>query len=89
MTVTEIFEKYLGFVWEMFMYDMDVLSQPWMYHWLLIPAVAYVVFMLLKWAVILAPLTLVWVKLWSPFMGKKGVLGTLIRTIKIRVKKKK
>lgn len=58
MSINEILEKFLGLVWRMFEYDMEVLSQPWMYYWLCIPAIAYVVFFAIKWMLILSPLTL-------------------------------
>ncbi|MEM9340658.1 MAG: hypothetical protein AAGA66_18135, partial [Bacteroidota bacterium] len=50
------FEKYLELLWNQFEYDMDVLSQPWMYYWLLIPAIAYLIFFFTKWVVLTTPL---------------------------------
>ena len=51
-------EKYLELLWRQFTYDVEVLSQPWMYYWLLIPAIAYVVFFFTKWVVLTTPLWL-------------------------------
>ena len=44
----------------LWLYDIEVMSQGWMYWWVLVPALFYLVFMLLKWAVIFIP---VWVPL--------------------------
>ncbi len=41
-----------------YQFDMDVMSQPWMYWALLIPITFYVVFFLIKWSVITAPVWL-------------------------------
>ncbi len=41
-------------------YDVAVMSQPWMYYWLLVPIMAYVAFFFVKWAVLMAPV-------WLPF----------------------
>jgi hypothetical protein len=48
-------EKYLELLWNMFEYDINQLSQPWMYYWLLVPAVGYLVFFFVKWAVLTTP----------------------------------
>ncbi len=60
MTFTEFHQKYLGFVWSAFQYDIEVFSQPWIYYWLLIPATFYFVFFIIKWVAITAPI-------WIPF----------------------
>jgi hypothetical protein len=41
---------------QQYLFDVEVLSQPWMYYWLLIPAEAYVIFMFIKWAVLTMPI---------------------------------
>ncbi len=41
--------------WE---YDIEVMSQPWMYWWLLVPILCYVAFFFAKWSVLTAPLWL-------------------------------
>lgn len=39
-------------------WDIEQMSQPWMYYWLLIPISVFIVFFLVKWAVLTAPLWL-------------------------------
>jgi hypothetical protein len=41
---------------QQYLFDVQVLSQPWMYYWLLIPALFYVNFMFIKWAVLTMPI---------------------------------
>tara|TARA_A100000164_G_C21883887_1_gene761688 strand:- start:435 stop:758 length:324 start_codon:yes stop_codon:yes gene_type:complete len=53
MSIRELFENYIGFLWETFMYDMEVFSKGWLYYWLLIPAFCYLIFFLCKWALLL------------------------------------
>lgn len=55
MTLNELFEKYLKFMWETFMYDADVFSKGWIYYWLLIPAFFYLMFFCIKWTLLLLP----------------------------------
>lgn len=55
MTLTTIFENYLGFLWSTFSFDMEMLSKPWMYYLLLIPAFAYIMFFMFKWTILLIP----------------------------------
>jgi len=43
---------------QMFLYDLEVMSNKWMYIPLLIPILFYVCFFLLKWGILLAPLWL-------------------------------
>lgn len=57
----EIFNEYLSMLLQLFKYDVEALSQPWMYYWLLVPAIAYTVFFFAKWAVLTAPI-------WLPLM---------------------
>lgn len=45
---------------QQYLFDVQVLSQPWMYYWLLIPAMVYVGFMGVKWAVLTMP---IWIPL--------------------------
>ena len=42
----------------LWLYDIEVMSQPWMYQWLLVPAFFYIVFMVLKWWVLTMPVWL-------------------------------
>ena len=43
---------------DMYLRDIEIMSQPWMYWWLLIPITFYVVFFLIKWAILTAPIWL-------------------------------
>jgi len=67
-----ILNKYLDLLWNFFMYDIETFSQPWMYWWLLIPASCYLVFFIIKWAVLTAPF-------WIPI---NMVLGGIRKVIK-------
>jgi hypothetical protein len=51
-------DKYLEFLWNCFQYDIEVFSQAWLYYWALVPAVGYLVFFVLKWAVLTVPVWL-------------------------------
>lgn len=55
MTPKEFLENYLQMLWDLFSYDIEVMSQTWMYGWLLIPATAYFIFMCFKWAFLMFP----------------------------------
>lgn len=56
MSLLELFNAYLGFLWETFNYDLEVFSQGWIYYLLLIPAMGYFMFFILKWTILLIPL---------------------------------
>ncbi len=60
MIYQDIINEYLSFLWKMFQYDMNVFSQGWLYYWLLIPAMCYFSFFMIKWAVLTCPI-------WMPF----------------------
>ena len=60
--MNETIEKYIDYLWQMFAYDMEVMSQPWMYYWLLIPIIGYLTFFFCKWIVLTTP---IWI---APFM---------------------
>ena len=57
MTMIEVLNKYVNFLWERFMSDMDILSSPWMYIPFLIPFFFYMIFFVIKWYIILFPIT--------------------------------
>lgn len=42
----------------LWLFDIYVFSQPWLYYWLLVPACFYLVFFVLKWWVITLPIWL-------------------------------
>ncbi len=54
-----IIEKYLTILLNMFEYDMEVMSKPWMIY-TIIPIVGYAIFFFFKWAVLTTPI-------WMPF----------------------
>jgi hypothetical protein len=54
--MNQIFDMLL----QQYLFDIHVLSQPWMYWYLLIPALAYISFMGIKWAILTLPF-------WLPF----------------------
>ncbi len=51
-------KKIIDTLTDQWLYDVEVLSQPWMYWCLLIPVIYYVIFMFIKWAVLTCPLWL-------------------------------
>jgi hypothetical protein len=54
MTSQEVFDAYLSFLWEQFQYDWGWLSSPWL---LIIGHILYLMFFMIKWSVLLAPVT--------------------------------
>jgi hypothetical protein len=56
----EILQKYLELLWSCFEYDIHIFSQTWIYAWILIPAMCYTAFFMVKWVVLTAPI-------WLPF----------------------
>jgi hypothetical protein len=69
--MTNAIDKYLSLLWEIFQYDINILSRPWMYYWVLIPAIGYLVFFFIKWAVITTPLWLPVALALSSFKGRR------------------
>ena len=70
-------------LFDMWMYDMNTLSNPWMYIPLCVPAFLYAVFMSVKWSVITTPL-------WMPFacVFQTG-LSKFVKTIQECIDKNK
>lgn len=52
--------RYIEFCTNAFKYDMDVFSQGWIYYWMLVPAICYFIFFIMKWIIITLPF-------WLPF----------------------
>lgn len=77
--MNEILEKIAIKLYDLWIYDLEVLAQPWLYWWLGVPAIFYMSFMIIKWALITIPI-------WLPI---KLIVGD-IKLINIRstVKKK-
>jgi hypothetical protein len=51
-------EQYVSLLWSMFQRDLTIFSHPWMYYWLLVPALCYLVFFFVKWTVLTTPIWL-------------------------------
>lgn len=54
--MNETIAQYLEFLWTQFQYDWSVFTNPWVLY-PIVPAVVYLLFFLLKWWVLLAPIT--------------------------------
>ncbi len=54
----QILVTYFGILLAQFQWDMEVMSQPWMYWCALVPITFYMVFFMMKWAVLTAPVWL-------------------------------
>ncbi len=68
----EILQQYIALLWQMFQYDIQVFSQPWMYYALLLPAFFYFIFFMLKWTVLTTPFWLPLSLIAGAFNVKKG-----------------
>jgi len=78
MTYQEVISEYLTFLWRMFQYDMDVFSKGWLYYWILIPAIFYFAFYMIKWVVLTCPI-------WMPF----SIIVSIFKNSKSEKKDKK
>ncbi len=58
-------ERYLNLLVDQLQRDIDVFSQPWLYYCLLVPATLYFAFFLVKWWVLLVPITLPMTWYWA------------------------
>ena len=52
----ETVQAYLTFLWTQFQYDWSVFSNPWMLY-TVVPDLFYLLFFVVKWFVLLAPVT--------------------------------
>jgi len=59
-------------LWGAFQYDIDVFSQGWLYYCLLVPAIGYFIFFVLKWVVLTAP---IWIPIRMIFGGIKSLFS--------------
>lgn len=50
-------QEYLNFLWNQMQYDWSVFSNPWVLY-TIIPALLYLLFFIVKWYVLLAPITI-------------------------------
>ena len=53
----EALNEYVTFLWTQFQYDWSIFSNPWILY-TVFPALAYLLFFILKWFVLLAPVTI-------------------------------
>lgn len=58
MNLEQLFNAYLAYLWGAWQYDMGVYSQWWMYVLLFIPFTFYSMFFIIKWYILLAPITI-------------------------------
>ncbi len=65
-----IIERYLSILLALFEKDIAIMSQPWMYYFV-VPILAYVIFFFIKWAVLTAPVWTPFALVFSPFRAKR------------------
>lgn len=53
----EALNEYVTFLWTQLQYDWSIFSNPWVLY-TVIPAAGYLLFFILKWFVLLAPVTI-------------------------------
>ena len=66
----ELLNEILRILIDQWKFDIDTLSNPWMYVPLLIPVMFYVPFMMFKWMLITCPI-------WIPFSLIAGIIASL------------
>ena len=59
--------KILDVLADQWCFDIEILSQPWMYYWALVPAACYLAFFVVKWTFLTMPA-------WLPFAIVASVL---------------
>lgn len=59
MTERSVWERIGHKVVDMWEWDLEVLAEPWMYYPLLVPAILFMSFVVIKWAIILCPIWIV------------------------------
>ena len=68
--LSEVIAAYLQFLLDQLKYDVDKMSQPWMYWLFLVPISFYCLFFIMKWMVLLVPVTLP-IILWSSLKSER------------------
>ena len=89
MSIKEIGVEYLNLLWNSFQYDLNVLSTWWVWAAFFIPAVLYILFMCVKWYILLFPIWLPLKLLRIPFEKKPSYVSTgnfILDMIYIRAK---
>lgn len=72
MTLNEIFEGYVEVLYRLWLFDVEIMSNPWMYIPFLIPIVLYLIFFVIKWAILTTPLWLPFRIIIRSFFSKKS-----------------
>jgi hypothetical protein len=72
-------DDYFNFLLSAFQYDIEVFSKPWIYICLLIPAIFYLMFFIMKWWVLLFPIWFPLRLILSPFYPKRKRKKTKIQ----------
>jgi len=75
----EVITKYLNLLYDLFLYDVEVFSQGWIYAWVLLPAIGYLVFFCVKWFILTLPF-------WLPI---KILIDSLSKLIQVAKKTRK
>jgi len=77
----EVLDKYASLLYDLFLYDVEVYSQGWIYAWILIPALCYTVFFVIKWVVLTLPI-------WLPGKILLNEIEKLVKSAKKTTKQK-
>lgn len=86
MTFIDLAQNYFALIWNAFQADVSAFSHWWMYAFLLIPALGYSFFFVLKWTFLTAP---IWIPINMIFGGllKRAYDMTIVKIIRKRNKK--
>lgn len=71
--MNDVIDQYMNFLLNAFKYDMEVFSKPWIYICLLIPAILYFWFFVMKWYILLFPVWFPVRVILSPFYPKRKI----------------
>ena len=55
MSVTDILSNLANLYYGLYIWDVAQFSQPWLYWWLLIPAMFFTIFFVFKWTMLTLP----------------------------------
>lgn len=56
--ISNLILKVVTVIVDNYLFDIEKLSQPWMYYLIFVPAIAYVIFFLFKWTILTCPIWL-------------------------------
>ena len=60
--MNNIITEYFSILLSQFKFDVEVFSHPWMYYYILVPALGYLCFFMIKWSVLTAP---IWIPIYN------------------------